>query len=115
MSETMQCLSGFSFQTHISHTSFELIFTNCPLLSLTFSHPFLFSGLQVKMPSPRPYPLHRLPSSVTRKPAVEVTPIPAPGHPAPVGTVAQRVEGRDAVAHHDRRTIPDTLSGQHPL
>lgn len=67
------------------------------------------------MPSPRPYPLHRLPSSVTRKPAVEVTPIPAPGHPAPVGTVAQRVEGRDAVAHHDRRTIPDTLSGQHPL
>lgn len=46
---------------------------------------------------------------MTRKPDVEVGPVPA--QPALVAVMAQRVEGREAVAGHVRHTAPDTLAG----
>lgn len=77
-----------------------------PLLSALF--PLLSSVLQVKMPSPRPQVLYRLPSIVNRKSGMEAAPVLT--RPAPVA-VAQRVEGRNAVADHVRRINPDTLAG----
>lgn len=91
------------------------------LYLICFSHPLLSSGLQVKMPSPPPQPLHILTSVVIRKQGVEVPPVPAPfpipapapvpvpAHPASAAIMAQRVEGRNAEADH--RVVPDTLAG----
>lgn len=78
--------------------------------------------LQVPSPCPHPQLLPRLPIIVSRKPGMEVglglAPAPAPAlvlvptraHPAPVGTVARRVEERNG-AGHDHHIAPDILAG----
>lgn len=67
------------------------------------------------MPSSQPRPLHRLASIVGLKQGMGVTLAPililTPARPAPRTTMPWRVEGRDAVAHHDRRKVPDTSAG----
>ncbi len=87
------------------------VFPFLSFVHLCFSRPLFPSGLQVKMPSLQPQPLHRLPSTVTRKPSTEAALAPVPARPAPVATMAPRVEGRNAVAIHNRHTAPDTTAG----
>lgn len=61
------------------------------------------------MSSPQHQLLQRLPNIVYIKQGMEAAHVPV--RPAPVAPMAQRLEGRNAAADHDRRTAPDPIAG----